>query len=748
MSAKPFSRRSFLKAGGALLVSVQLPRPLLAQPTSALPLPLDQVDSFIAIAGNGTITAACGHVDLGTGIRTALSQLVAEELNVDIRQVTLLLGDTRYTPDQGPTIASSSLQVSAIPLRRAAAEAREFLMQRAAQVLKTDIRQLGCAGGEIFVLRKPTRRIGYGELLRGERFELKIDASTPLKPHSEYRVVGHSVPRLDIPAKVTGELTYVHDMRLPGMLHGRVVRPPFTGADVNAPLGRSLVEVDERSVAHLPGFVRLVVVGDFIGVVVEREEQAIRIARALKVRWKSWSDLPPLGLDDLEATLRAHPRQPRLLQDDAQIEAVLKQVERPLQRTYVWPYQQHASIGPSCALAHFEDGVIKVWSGSQNPHDLRADLAVLLGMQAEQVEVIRMEASGCYGRNCADDVAADAALLAIAVGRPVRVQLTREQEHGWEPKGAAQLIEVRGGLDKDGNVAAYDFATCYPSNNGINLALLLTSRVDLKPQVTQMGDRTAIPQYAYPHMRVVCNDAAPIVRASWMRGVSALPNVFAHESYIDELAQMAGADPIELRLRYLHDERAVALIRSLATSARWQPRVSPNPLARQGNLLVGRGFAYARYFHSAFPGFGSAWAAWIVDVEVEPHTGAVRVTDVHVAQDCGQMVNPDGVRHQVHGNVIQATSRALLEYTTFDRCGVTSLEWGGYPILGFPQVPRITALLLDRPGAPPLGAGEATSVPGAAAIANALHDATGVRFTRPPFTPERVRAALQGKQPT
>ena len=741
----PLSRRHFLKAGGVLLVSVQMPRPLLAQDADA-PLPLDEVDSFIAIAANGTITAACGHVDLGTGIRTALSQIVAEELNVDIRQVTLLLGDTRYTPDQGPTIASSSIQVSAIPLRRAAAEAREFLMQRAARQLKVDVRLLDCAEGAVFVKRNATRRIGYGELLQGQRLELKIDAAAPLKSPSEYRVVGHSVPRLDIPAKVTGELTYVHDMRLPGMLHGRVVRPPYTGADVTAPLGKSRLEVDEASVAHLPGFVRLVVVGDFIGVVAEREEQAIRIARALKVRWKNWADLPPLGLDELEATLRAHPQQPRVLRDDPQMDAVLQQVARPLQRTYVWPYQQHASIGPSCALAHFVDGVMKVWSGSQNPHALRADLVTLLGMQPAQVEVIRMEASGCYGRNGADDVSADAALLALAVGRPVRVQLMREQEHGWEPKGSAQLIDVRGGLDKDGNVAAYDFATCYPSNNGITLALLLTSRVDAKPQVTQMGDRTAVPQYAYPHLRVVCHDAAPIVRASWMRGVSALPNVFAHESYVDELAQMAGADPIEFRLRYLHDERAIALIQSLAASARWQPRVSPNPQARQGNLLVGRGFAYARYFHSAFPGFGSAWAAWIVDVEVEPHTGAVRVTDVHVAQDCGQMVNPDGVRHQVHGNVIQATSRALMEYSTFDRSGVTSLEWGGYPILGFPQVPKITALLLDRPGTPPLGAGEATSVPSAAAIANALHDATGVRFLRPPFTPERVLAALQEKQ--
>ena len=421
-------------------------------------------------------------------------------------------------------------------------------------------------------------------------------------------------------------------------------------------------------------------------------------------------------------------------------------IARPLSATYVWPYQLHASIGPSCALAEVDAQRARVWSGTQNPHDLRNDLARLLQRETGDIEVIRMEAAGCYGRNGADDVSADAVLLAQAVGRPVRVQLMREQEHGWEPKGTAQLIEVRGGLDEQGRVAAYDFATCYPSNGAPTLALLLTGRIPATPQVADMGDRTAIPQYRYPRMRVVANDAAPIVRASWMRGVSALPNVFAHESYVDELAHLAGIDPIAFRRRYLDDQRALALIDALVARAGWQPRTSPNPEARRDGLLKGRGFAYARYFHSKFPGFGAAWAAWIVDVEVNPENGAVRVAKVWVAHDCGQMVNPDGVRHQVHGNVIQSTSRVLKEFATFDRRGVTSLEWGGYPILGFPELPEIDVLLLDRPEQPPMGAGESASVPSAAAIANAIFDATGARLRQVPFTPERVLAALRSAQ--
>lgn len=568
MSLANPSRRGFLKAGGLLLVTVNLPAPLLAlAEQGATDLPLDQVDSFIAIAADGKVTAFCGHVDLGTGIRTALAQIVAEELDVAFEQVEMILGDTRRTPDQGPTIASASIQVSAVPLRQAAAEARRFLLRQAGSHFPVHPDSLRSENGQVFAAANPQRRIGYGELLRGQRFNLNIDGKAPLKPRSEYHLVGKPVRRVDIPAKLTGQLTYVHDMRLPGMLHGRVVRPPYTGADVSAPLGSGLLAVDESSVAGLPGLVKVVVIGDFVGVVCEREEQAIRAARQLKVRWKDWQGLPPLEPDRLEDTLRRHPKKPRTLHDSPGLEQHLAGIARPLSATYVWPYQLHASIGPSCALAEVDAQRARVWSGTQNPHDLRNDLARLLQRETGDIEVIRMEAAGCYGRNGADDVSADAVLLAQAVGRPVRVQLMREQEHGWEPKGTAQLIEVRGGLDEQGRVAAYDFATCYPSNGAPTLALLLTGRIPATPQVADMGDRTAIPQYRYPRMRVVANDAAPIVRASWMRGVSALPNVFAHESYVDELAHLAGIDPIAFRRRYLDDQRALALIDALVARA-------------------------------------------------------------------------------------------------------------------------------------------------------------------------------------
>ncbi|WJF90127.1 xanthine dehydrogenase family protein molybdopterin-binding subunit [Paraburkholderia bonniea] len=752
MSALSLSRRSFLKAGGMLLVTLNLPAPLAAalasqSPSAARDLPLDQVDTFIAIAADGRVTAFNGHVDLGTGVRTALAQIVAEELDVAFDQVEMILGDTSRTPNQGPTIASATIQVTSVPLRQAAAEARRFLLEQAGQRFGVSPEQLSVSHGVVSAQHGTRKTVSYGELVKGQRFNLNLDGKTPLKPVKDYRIVGQPVPRVDIPAKLTGQLTYVHDMRLPGMLHGRVVRPPYTGVDNTAPIGKSLISVDLQSVAGLPGLVKVVVLGDFVGVVAEREEQAIRAARQLKVHWQPWKGLPDLSLDGLEKTLKAHPKNPRMLQDDAQIEAVLGTVAQPLNATYVWPYHLHASIGPSCGLADVKDDEVHVWSGSQNPHDLRADLAKLLKRNEAEVHIVRMEASGCYGRNGADDVCADAVLLSRAVGRPVRVQLMREQEHGWEPKGTAQLIEVRGGLNANHEVAAYDFGTCYPSNGAPTLALLLTGTVDAKPEIAPMGDRTAIPQYHYPHMRVVANDAAPIVRASWMRGVSALPNVFAHESYIDELAHLAGADPLAFRLRYLDDARALALIHAVTQRAGWTPRPSPNPQARQGGVLKGRGMAYARYFHSKFPGFGAAWAAWVADVEVNPETGAVKVTRVVVGHDCGRMINPDGVRHQVHGNVIQSLSRVLHEFATFNDHSVTSLEWGGYPILGFPDLPEIDVVMLDRPDEPPMGAGESASVPSAAAIANAIFDATGVRLRQVPFTPERVKAALQQHNP-
>src|SRR5271154_2212414 len=377
---------------------------------------------------------------------------------------------------------------------------------------------------------------------------------------------------------------------------------------------------------------------------------------------------------------------------------------------------------------------------------MRADLALLLDMPSESIDVVRMETAGCYGRNGADDVTADAALLARAVGRPVRVQLSRDQEHQWEPKGAAQLMNVDGGLDHAGGVAAYDFSTRYPSNNAPTLALLLTAKIAPTPVVSEMGDRTAIGPYDFDNHRVVVHDMAPIVRAAWLRGVSAMPNTFAHEVYIDELAIAAGVDPIEYRLRYLRDPRGAELVRQLAARAGWQPHQSATRRRDEHGILHGRGFAYALYVHSKFPGSGAAWSAWVADVAVNADTGEVALTKITVGQDSGLMINPDGVKHQIHGNVIQSTSRVLKEQVSFSDFAVASREWGTYPLLTFPELPPIDVLMVPRPNEDPLGVGESASVPSAAAIANAIFDATGVRFREPPFTPERILKGLRGEK--
>jgi CO/xanthine dehydrogenase Mo-binding subunit len=751
MSRLEITRRRLLQAGGVVMVSSLLPVSLnafAAEPATLGNLPLDRVDSFIGLTADGRVTAFNGHVDLGTGIRTALAQIVADEISVPFDHVTVILGDTQRTPDQGPTIASATIQVTSIPLRQAAAQVRQLLLGLAARAFALPVDRLRAENGRVFAVDKPHVSLSYGDLASGQNLQVALDKTVKLKSVTESHYVGKAVPRVDIPAKVTGQLTYVHDLRLPGMLHGRVVRPPYTGADSSAPLGSGLLSVDRASISHLPGIVKLVVINDFIGIVAEREEQAIDAMRQLKTVWRPWSGLPDLSGDGLHAALVANPKTDRVLRDDAGVDAALGSLHTEVNADYVWPYHQHASIGPSCAVADVTSEHAEIWSGTQNPHDLRKDIAHLLDRQPEQVHINRMEASGCYGRNCADDVSADAALLSQATGKPVRVQLMREQESGWEPKGTGQLMRVRGGLDQHRQVAAYELKTSYPSNNAVTLSLVLTGKVANRADVQQMGDRTAIPQYEYPNMRVICQDAAPIVRASWMRGVSALPNVFAHESWIDELAWHAGQDPIAFRLQYLKDPRAVALIKALKKQSNWQEGPSHrNPAPDTQAWVSGRGFAYARYFHSKFPGFGAAWAAWVCDLSVNRHSGQIKLDKIFVAHDCGRIINPAGVRHQVHGNILQSASRVLKEFVTFDASAVTSLDWGGYPILRFDELPQVDVQLLDYPDEPPMGAGESASVPSAAAIANALFDALGVRLREVPFTPEQVLKALKQQAP-
>ncbi len=700
------------------------------------------LETFVKITADGSVIAFNGHVDLGTGIRTALGQIVAEELDVSFARVVVVLGDTSRVPNQGATIASETIQITAVPLRKAAAQARHFLVARAAERLELRVEDLAIEDG--LIRGKDNRSVSYGELIAGDTIRLELADDVPVKAVNAYTIVGQSVPRIDLPAKATGETVYVHDVRVPGMLHGRVVRPPYGGVDAGAFVGNSLIAVDEASVRDIPGLVAVVRIGDFVGVIAEREENAVKAAAQLRVSWKPVPTLP--DLKDVETALRANPSTPRTLIDKGDVDAAIAAAAKPIHRTYVWPYQMHGSIGPSCAVADYQAGHVRVWSGTQNPHLLRADLALLLLRPETDIDVIRMEAAGCYGRNCADDVSADAVLLSRAAGRPVRVQLTREQEHAWEPKGTAQLMDVKGGLRADGSVAGYDFATRYPSNGAPTLALLLTGMIEPVPAVFEMGDRTAIPPYDYENIRVVAHDMPPIVRASWFRGVSALPNTFAHESYIDELATEAGVDPIEYRLRYLKDPRAIDLVKAVTKRAGWIPRPAWKEPVAEGDIVRGRGFAYALYIHSQFPGYGAAWSAWIADVAVNKATGDVSVTRVVAGQDSGLMINPDGVRHQIHGNVIQSTSRALMEEVSFDRNSVTSREWGAYPIITFPDIPKIDVLMLPRQDQPPLGVGESASVPSAAAIANAIFDATGVRFRELPFTPERILRGLRGEQ--
>ena len=541
------TRADFLNATGVLLVVRDPPPanpPAPGQPAAVPGNPAEGVEILLALWADGRVTALHGHVDLGTGIKTAFAQIVAEELDVSLEQVEVILGDTGTAPNQGPTIASGSLQNHAAPLRAAAAQARQYLLELAAARFAVPTAQLTVRAGVVSLETSanptqlqtsnasgtvvqtttegttspsPSLTVSYATLLAGQRLHLKLELTTPVKDPSNYRTVGQSSPRVDIPAKATGELVFVHDVRVPGMLHGRVIRPPYAGADHGDFIGNLLESVDETSIAHIPGIRAVVVIRDFIGVVAEREEFAELAANTLRVNWKPWAGLPDLS--NIEQALRNNPATPRQLVDEGDVDQALAQAAQSMPRTYIWPYQMHASIGPSCAVAEFKTDptdpfALTVWAGTQNPHVLRADLARLTTLQDTAIEIIRMEASGCYGRNGADDVAADAVLLARAVGAPVRVQLTREQENLWEPKGAAQWMEVRGGLHADGSIAAYDFSTSYPSNGAPTLALLLTRTIEPNAQAYAMGDRTARPPYTLQNLRVTVNDMPPILRAS------------------------------------------------------------------------------------------------------------------------------------------------------------------------------------------------------------------------------------------
>jgi nicotinate dehydrogenase subunit B len=697
---------------------------------------------------------------------------------VPFARVTVIQGDTDLTPDQGYTAGSMSIQVARPILQQAAAEARSILIDRAATLLNVPDTDLQVHDGVIVSKTDATKSVPYGALVDGP-FMRQLNGEAPLKPSQDYTIVGQSVQRIDIPAKVSGGEAFVQDLRLDGMLHGRVVRPYVRTMDG---VGATLLSLDDTDARKVPGVVQVVRNGSFVGVVAEREEQAIKGSQALKLVWSEPETLP--DPDQYYTLITEQLTKDVEVVDNGDADGALGTAARTLEARYQHANQAHAAIGPSCAVADVRSDSATIYSGTQGVYFLRDAVAPLLGLDKEKVHLLYKEASGCYGHNGADDCAADAAVLSQAVGAPVRVQWMRQDEFAWEPKGPQMLSHVRGGLDTNGNVVAWDYEVWTPTHatrpDGQEGNLLAGQLVDppAAPAPATMigGDRNAPHNYSLPNNSITVHwtPTAPL-RPSALRSLGALANVTANECFIDELAAAARADPIEFRLRHLADPRATEVIQRVAEASGWQPRPSPQASAANlvaatlgaatpgmgtpvasgtlignatpvanvapmagGGLLTGRGVAFNRY-ETEF-----AYAAIVAEVEVDPSNGNVRVSRVTVAHDCGIIINPDGLTSQIEGNVIQGISRALKEEVTNDEHLVTSLDWHGYHILTFPEVPdEIRVALINRPDQPAWGAGEISICPMAAAIGNAIFDATGVRLRTVPFTPARVLAALQ-----
>ncbi len=734
------SRRDFLKTGSALVIAFSLAPELAFGQAKPVPLPgsLNNnrlLNAWLRIDVDGTVTIFTGKIELGQGIGTALTQIAADELDVDLKRIRIVHGDTALTPNEGQTAGSQSVQNSGTAVRFACAEARDILLNAAAA-------KLGVAAAALTVndgvcLAPGGRTAAYWDLVADADFKREASAKIKPKPASEHRWVGKSIARRDIPKKMTGGAAYVHDVRLPGMVFGRIVRPPSPGAQ--------LVSFDEAAAKRMPGVIAVVRDGSFLGVAAQREEQAIKAREALKksARWKESESLPPVGEALFEHLMTKAQSQDSVVNE--KISAVAPSPVKTLNAMYTRPYQCHGSIGPSCAVAQWQEGRLTVWTHSQGVYPLRSELAKAFAMEPANIRCIHTEGAGCYGHNGADDVAFDAALVARAAGgRPVKLQWMRDDEFMWEPYGSAMVMKLSGGLDAQGNVVnwvhelwSHPHSTRPGSSKGVNLLAGRHLEKPLDPgyspdipQPAGGADRNSIPLYDIPNQKMIKHylPDAPL-RTSALRTLGGYSNVFALESFIDELALAAGADPVEFRLRHLKDPRARAVIEAAAERAGWQP-------SAKGDGSRGRGFAFSKYKNLA------CYVAMVADVEVDRASGKVRVTRAVAAVDAGQIVNPDGVVNQIEGGIIQSTSWTLMESVGYDRTRVTTQSWADYPIIRFEDAPQVEVVLLNRPQERFLGVGEGSQGPAAAAIANAVANATGRRMRALPFTPEKVKQAL------
>jgi len=725
------SRRGILKmAAGALIVRFALGQPggQAGGGDPSKPLDPSEVDSFLVIHADGSITIYTSKVDVGTGLATAFRQTAAEELGIPIERFNLIEGDTALTPDYGGTGGSSGIPRGAADIRRAAATARQALLDLGARQLNRPASELTITGGD--VVHASGQRASVASLIGGKRLGLKVNPNAPLKDPSTYTVVGKPILRSDVPGKCTAKHPWLQDFTLPGMLHGRVVRPPAIGA--------KLLAVNEDSIRAIPD-VRVIRIESFLGVVAKDEWAVVRAAREIKATWSDWRGLP--GSEGLDQYVRQAPvEREQTITNRGDVNSALSSAAKQLSATYFWPYQSHASLGPSCAVADVKESGTTIWSATQNPFGLRANLAKVFGISQDKMRVIYLDGSGSYGTNGADDAAADALLLSRAAGQPVRVQWMRQDEHGWDPKGPAQLHELRGALDANGNISAWETQLWVPDGPQGARALLGPESAAM-PQTHGQGAGLMTlnldPPYPVANLRVVSHHLKDTpLRLSNLRAPGKIANVFAVESFADELAAAARMDPVAFRLRGLTDPRAIEVLKRASGMMDWQTRLSPNPYAAEGDLLVGRGIAYARYKQA------ENYVAIGITVAVNKAMGKIAVRRIVCAHDCGLVVNPDGLRNQVEGNVLQTLSRTLHEEVTFDQSHVTSVNWASYPILTFPEAPAVQVALIDRPEQPSYGAGEASSAPVAAALANAIFDAAGIRLRTVPFTAERVKAAF------
>jgi nicotinate dehydrogenase subunit B len=720
------SRRTLLAAGSGLVVVFSLRAEESPRPGSLKETPF--LDAWIRVAPDGRVTVFTGKAELGQGLKTALLQVAAEQLEVSPEQVELVTADTARTANEQFTAGSHSMQDSGTAIMNAAAQVRGLLRDAAAVELGVAAETLSTANGS--VRAADGRGIGYGPLAAKLNLHVEAAKTSPLKDPAAFRLMGTPMPRVDVPAKLTGGAAYVQDIRLPGMLHARAIRQPSVGA--------KLLDFDIGPVERMSGVVKVVREGSYLAVVAEKEWKAVKAMRALAAaaKWEETATLPDQAT--VLNTIRGLPaRDIPVLTWKASAGAPVKR----LRARYTRPYMMHGAIGPSCAVAHLVEGKMTVWTHTQGVYPLRAALSGLLRMPPEQVRCIHVEGSGCYGHNGADDVAGDAVLIARAVpGRPIRVQWMREQEHTNEPYGAAMIAEVEGAVDADGRIVDWDYGVWSNTHNRRpNVGGLMLQNAALPEQLPVPppapipmpeggGERNSNPIYAFPNARVVSHFIPEMpVRVSALRSLGAYLNVFAIESFMDELAESAGADPVAFRLLHLQDDRAKAVITLAAEKFGWSA----------GKRGEGRGFAFARYKNLG------AYCAVALAVRVEHETGQIRLGRVVAAVDSGQEINPDGIRNQIEGAIVQAASWTLYETVRFDRQRILSTDWSGYPIMRFPAVPMSIAVhIVPRPGQPFLGTGEAGQGPTAAAIANAVRDATGVRLRDLPFSAAKVKAAI------